>query len=64
MICPIRIDYVQTTGDNNDKQDYHYQECVKQTCAWWDAASKLTGQCCIKTLSKLSISGGVNTHPY
>jgi len=71
MICPIRIDYVQTVGDNNDTQDYRYQACVTTDCAWWNSKAnynpetkQFEGECCIKTLSNLKISGGVNTHAY
>jgi len=71
MICPLRIDYTQITGDHNDVVDYRYQSCVTTNCSWWDSKANYNpetkqyeGQCCILTLSRLKISGGINTHAY
>ncbi len=60
MICPLKVDYTQIIGENNECINYHYETC-NHNCAWWDKAKQ---QCCIKTLSELKISGGGNTHPY
>jgi len=45
--------------------------CEQAECEWWDDKSNYnfetktyTGQCCIKTLSQLKVSGGINTHTY
>jgi len=58
MICPLRIDYTQITGDHNDVIDYRYQSCVTTNCAWWDTTKN---QCAIMTLAQLKINGVVNT---
>ena len=45
--------------------------CEQIECQWWDSKANFNpetkqfeGQCCILTLSRLKISGGINTHPY
>ena len=50
---------------------YPDSSCDEEQCAWWDSKAnynpetkQFEGQCCILTLSRLKVSGGVNTHPY
>jgi len=63
MICPMKVSVNQDRG-------YLEYECVYD-CAWWDSKANFNpetkqfeGQCCILTLSRLKISGGISTHPY
>jgi len=65
MICPLK----RESCDEHD--GYPDLNCLEGLCAWWNPdvnfnreTKKFTGECCIKTLSNLKISGGVNTHPY
>ena len=57
MICPLK-----NLGHliNYESRRMYTDEC-DTTCAWRDEQKK---QCCIKTLSELKISGGIDTHPY
>jgi len=66
MICPLK-------PQAYDPHDGEYPDigCDKEQCAWWDSTAnynpgtkQFEGQCCILTLSKLKISGGISTHPY
>jgi len=48
-----------------------YLNCEREHCAWWNSkgnfnpdTKQFEGECCIKTLAQLKISGGVNTHAY
>ena len=62
MICPLRIDHTQITGDHNELIDYHYGECAGHNCGIWD---EKRGQCSIVTIAglKVAVTGLVNTHP-
>jgi hypothetical protein len=63
MICPIReLGFLE-----NDCEET--KDCLESECAWWNnranfnpKTKQFEGQCCILTLSRLKISGGVNTH--
>ena len=62
MICPLQPRESNEGGLN---------ECDKEHCAWWNPkvnfnskTKQFEGECCIKTLSNLKISGGINTHPF
>jgi hypothetical protein len=65
MICPIReLGFIEDDCEET-------KDCLEAECAWWNQdvnfnreTKKFTGECCIKTLSNLKISGGINTHPY
>ncbi len=65
MICPIReLGYIK-----NDCEET--KDCLEDECMWYNEKAnynpdikEYTGECCIKTISKLKISGGINTHPY
>ena len=69
MICPLMI-IVPFANLINSKK-YPKPNCIKEECAWWDSKAnynfetkQFEGQCCILTLSRLKIAGGINTHPY
>jgi hypothetical protein len=67
MFCPLTFnqsDEVLTRYKNS-------QDCIGENCAWWDSKANFNpetkqfeGQCCILTLSRLKITGGINTHAY
>ena len=69
MICPLMV---KSVGKDRDSNDILYgEECCQSNCSWWDSKANFNpetkqykGQCCIFTLSRLKISGGINTHPY
>jgi len=65
MICPLNklAEMVSNKWEGG--------ECDKSSCAWWDSKAnynpetkQFEGQCCILTLSRLKLSGGINTHAY
>ena len=56
MICPLK----NLAHLINPNANRIYDEDCNPECAWWDGKK---GQCCIKTLSNLKITGGVNIHP-
>ena len=58
MVCPIKN---LAKLLNPTMQKLYTDDCTPNECAWWDTHDK---QCCIKTLSKLDIKGGINSHPY
>ena len=63
MKCPLL---------SNPREGYiELGDCYHEKCSWWDSKAiynpetkQFEGQCCILTLSRLKISGGINTHPY
>ena len=57
MICPLR-NLAKLLNPLMHK--LYTDDCALGDCAWWDTREKL---CCIKTLSKLIVSGVVTTHP-
>lgn len=57
MVCPLKM--LGQLINQNAKRIYT-DEC-SDACAWWDAGRN---QCCLKTLSQLKVSGGLNTHSY
>ncbi len=68
MICPLL-----TAGMYADPtvQGDTTVECYEEKCTWWNSKANFNpdtkqfeGQCCILTLSRLKVSGGINTHPY
>ena len=59
MICPKYKAAVMSFQGNTDYCDC-FITCDEEECALWDKAK---GQCCIKTLSELKISGGIKTFP-
>jgi len=68
MKCPLQK---ITIGKDRDCVDVPYfGNCIEDDCHWWDSKANFNpktkqfeGQCCILTLSRLKISGGINTHP-
>jgi hypothetical protein len=65
MICPLL-----SSGFGNQETGNTIQ-CFEGMCKWWDSKANFNpetkqfeGQCCILTLSRLKVSGGINTHPY
>jgi len=66
MICPLKEELYDDT-----KKCVCGGECGREACAWWNPKENFNpetkqyeGECCIKTLSNLQISGGINTHAY
>ena len=57
MICPIK-NHAHLINPNANK--IYTAECNKE-CALWDEVKQ---QCCLKTLSQLKVSGGIDTHTY
>ena len=61
MICPLKLSSSLLKN----------RQCDKESCQWWDSKANFNsetkqfeGQCCILTLSRLKVSGGINTHPF
>ena len=70
MICPLKLVLATRDGDNKWLGDGRW-DCMCDECQWWDSKASFNsetkefeGQCCILTLARLKISGGINTHPY
>ena len=67
MKCPL----IKTRYEVEAKQYDEPLDCLEGGCAWWDSKANFNsetkqfeGQCCILTLSRLKVSGGINTHPF
>lgn len=60
MICPLKFNLVTLNAETQEQLNRNCQ-CEEYDCDWWDEPKR---QCCIKTLSELKITGGVNVHPY
>jgi len=65
MICPLNK--LAETVSNK----WGDGACDMSLCAWWNPKANFNpetkqyeGECCIKTLSNLKITGRVNVHPY
>ncbi len=61
MICPQYKAALLTDKNGYERIKEGDAECDREGGEQWDTKNK---QCCLKTLSQLKISGGVNTHPY
>ncbi len=61
MICPKYKSALLNQPDSDERIKDGDAECDEKICAQWDEKH---GCCCIKTLSELKITGGVNTHSY
>jgi hypothetical protein len=66
MFCPLK-----PQAYDSHEGCYPNYSCDKEDCSWWDSKAnynpetkQFEGQCCILTLSRLKISGGINTHAY
>jgi hypothetical protein len=69
MKCPLMLIVPFALIPKYTNVNYPKCDCIEGECQWWnDKANykdkEYTGECCIKTLSKLKISGDINTHPY
>lgn len=69
MICPLQKIIIGKDKDNIDIP--YFGECLHEICAWWNPKANYNpetkqpeGECCIKTLSNLKISGGISAHKY
>ena len=64
MFCPL-------SDKGSYEEESEFNECYTVNCAWWDSKANYNhetkqyeGQCCILTLSRLKISGGISTRGY
>jgi hypothetical protein len=60
MLCPLKKSEYIEDRYNTGHSYLTDCDCDENSCAWWDTKK---GQCCIKTLSELKISGMINNAP-